>query len=168
MGKYGREFIHPNPLTYHLHPPYSPQVHVAIGAESHNVEARRDPTSGLYLLFHIGAGARAGTTGTGIRCTNGSTSSCIQCSDQPPFHTQGHTFPWRCCSNLTLRFPVAQATPGVSVAHTATDPSGPWTPLPPSASLRNLRPSYCRDNPTAYIAPNGTAFVLAVCHLPNP
>ena len=87
------------------------KVGIAIGAQAHNAEARRDPVSGEWLLFHIGDGARAGTSGPGIRCTNGTTASCVQGPGCPAFRP----FPWRCCTNQTLHFPKANATPGRAV-----------------------------------------------------
>jgi hypothetical protein len=145
---------------------------VAIAAESHNAEARRDPKSGEWLLLHIGDGAKGGTTSkagssSSVQCANGSTSSCTQCADAPPYHCEGKNFPWRCCQNSTTTFPAGNATAGLSILHHSRSPLGPWVPLSKNLSLANLQPAYCSDNPTSYIAPNGTMFVLAVCHLPN-
>lgn len=158
--------VSPTPLG-----PYVRQG-VSIAAESHNAEARRDPVSGEWLLLHIGDGAKGGhTAATGsqssVRCTDGSTASCSQCKGAPPYHCEGKDFPWHCCTNQSSVFPAGNATPGQAILHHSKGPLGPWVPLSKSFSLANLQPQYCNDNPTSYIAPNGTTFVLAVCHLPN-
>jgi hypothetical protein len=140
---------------------------VTIGAEAHNAEARRDPVTGEYLLFHIGSGSNAGKTMHGIKCSNGSTASCIQCVDEPYWRTENKNFPWRCCRNMTTVFPLGSAQAGTSILHHSSSPTGPWVPLQGNLSLANLQPHFCRDNPTSYFAPNGTVYVLAVCHLPN-
>ena len=145
---------------------------VAIAAESHNAEARRDPNSGEWLLLHIGDGGRAGTTSaagssSSVQCTNGSTASCHQCADAPFYRCENKNFPWRCCTNYTVDFPKGNATAAKSILHHAKSPLGPWKPLSKSLSLANLQPKFCSDNPTSYIAPNGTMWVLAVCHLPG-
>lgn len=151
------------------HDPIGPFIKhdVSIGAEAHNAEARRDPASGELLLFHIGSGDNAGHTTHGIKCTNGSTSSCIRCADAPFWRTEGRNFPWRCCRNITTNFPRGSAQAGTSILHHSKSLTGPWVPLRGNLSLSNLQPRYCRDNPTSYIAKNGTIYVLAVCHLPT-
>ena len=161
------QIIHAVSQSAFAHGPFT-KVGVALAAESHNAEARRDPVTGEYLLLHIYAGELGGKTVVGVpQCTNGSTSSCLQCPDAKPF---GRHAPWKCCKNLTTTFPAASnhgTVPGNTILHHSATTAGPWLPVSPKLAIAQLQPSYCRDNPTSYVAPNGTVYIVAVCHLPG-
>ena len=120
---------------------------IVLAPQTHNVEPHRDPVSGEWLLFHIGTGSAGGQAGKHQVCVNGSSNSAI--SPTP-----------------TSRFPIAGHTgtkPG-SVMHHSQSPAGPWVPMD---VFETLQPKWCRDKPAAFLAENGTVYLLAVCHSPG-
>lgn len=129
---------------------------VAIAAFAHNAEARRDPRSGEWLLLHIGAGRKGGNSIPGIECTAGNGTTSPRSRRNFTFPTGNTSAPLCPCCGVMGK---CDCCSGPAMHH-APGPYGPWVAV--NTSLANL-PGRCHDNPTLYISPNGTAWVLGVC-----
>ena len=130
---------------------------VSIAAFLHNAEARRDPKSGEYLLLHIGSGKKGGNAIRGIECMNGNETTGARSNQSFTFPTGNTSAPLCPCCGIAGK---CDCCSGPAMHH-APGPYGPWVAV--NTSLANLPGSCHDDNPTLYIAKNGTVWVLGVC-----